>query len=120
MQTKGLEFFYASDLEDYGLTEDGEPFIGHVFRVTAEDANGNRWTHSSHFPGVAVIDSEWGRGFKDIRPQAIAAAERLVTRCKAAPVLNPMHWNEDRPAYGSAAYLAYGMADDLAWEREQG
>ena len=28
-------------------------------------------------------------------------------------------WQDTRPAYGSEAYIAYGAADDLAWEREQ-
>jgi hypothetical protein len=28
-------------------------------------------------------------------------------------------WQDTRPAYGSEAYIAYGAADDLAWERAQ-
>lgn len=28
-------------------------------------------------------------------------------------------WQDTRPEYGSEAYIAYGAADDLAWERAQ-
>lgn len=30
------------------------------------------------------------------------------------------NWEETRPGYGSAAYIAYGQADDLALESMEG
>ena len=120
MKTKGLEFYYASDLKNFGRTEDGEDFIGEVYRVFAQDERGNRWVHSSQFPGVAKFENEWCVGFNDIRVQAVEACERLLECIKKADTLNMMWWSESRPAYGSEAYLDYGMADDLALEREEG
>lgn len=120
MKTAGLEFYYASDLKSFGRTEDGEDFIGEVYRVFAEDANGNRWAHSSQFPSVVRFENEWCVGFNDIREQSITACERLVERVKKADSLNMIWWTESRPAYGSNGYLEYGMADDLALEKEEG
>ena len=120
MKTAGLEFFYASDLKSFGRTEDGEDFIGEVYRVIAQDARGNHWAHNSQFPSVVRFENEWCVGFKDVKSQAIAACERLLVRIKKSDTLNMMWWSESRPAYGSEAYLEYGMADDLALERKEG
>lgn len=120
MKTKGLEFYYASDLKNFGFTEDGEDFIGEVYHVFAQDERGNCWIHNSQFPGVVKFENEWCVGFSDIRPQAIEACERLVKRIKKSDTLNMIWWSRSRPAYGSEAYLEYGMADDLALERAEG
>jgi hypothetical protein len=120
MQTKGLKFFYVSDLKDYGFTEDCEPFIGEVYSVCAEDVNGNRWMHNVHYNGVTKYMNDFGVGFADNRPAAIAECERLIRRCNAATKLNMMFWEATHPAYGSVAYVEYGAAEELAWEREQG
>lgn len=54
-----------------------------------------------------------------------AAAEKLATRLGARlrdlgklPVGFDL-WPQGRPVYGSDAYVEYGQADDLAWERRQ-
>lgn len=120
MKTTGLEFFYASDLKSFGRTEDGEDFIGEVYRVFAEDAKGNRWVHSSQFPSVVRFENEWCVGFNDIREESIAACERLIERVKKATSLNMIWWCETRPAYGSQAYLEYGQEYDLTLERLEG
>ena len=120
MKTAGLEFFYASDLKSFGRTEDGEDFVGEVYRVIAQDARGNRWAHSSQFPSVVKFENEWCVGFKDIREESIAACERLIKRITKSTELNMMWWSQSRPAYGSQAYMDYGMADDLALEKLEG
>ena len=120
MKAAGLEFFYQSDLKSYGLTEDGEDFIGEIFIVYAENERGDRWQHRTRFNGVRVEHSEWGTGFIDTRSQAEECCMFLIDRFEKSDHLWDKLWSEARPAYGSDAYIEYGQADDLAWERQQG
>jgi hypothetical protein len=120
MKTTGLNFFYLSDLKKFGVTEDGEDFIGEIFIVYAEDGNGNRWAHKARFNGVKVEESEWGTGFVDTRENARRCCDFLVNRFRNSDRLWGSMWSEARPAYGSEAYIEYGQADDLAWEKEMG
>jgi len=57
----------------------------------------------------------------DLRHQmAVAQRQADALNARAAAGKLPVafeRWQEARPVYGSDAYLAYGMADDLAWER---
>lgn len=119
MKAAGLEFFFGSDLKKYGITEDGEDFIGEIFIVYAEDAHGNRWAHRTRFDGVKVESNEYGTGFMDIRERARRNCEFLVKHFQKSDRLWDRMWEQARPAYGSDAYIEYGQADDLAWEREQ-
>lgn len=120
MKAADYKFFYLSDLKKYGVTEDGDDFIGELFIIYAEDARGNRWAHRAKFDGVKVEQSEWGTLFKDNREQARKACQYLIDRFEKSNKLWAAMWEEARPAYGSDAYVEYGQADDLAWEKAQG
>lgn len=112
-----LTFAIASDLYRAGYTDDGQEFIAEVFYVVAENDHGDRWEHTSRFPGCKVDGDEWGTGFADIRPEATAKAARLLARIEAAGGrIDLAHWRAGRPVYGSDAYVAYGADDDRAWE----
>jgi hypothetical protein len=100
-------FEIVSDLHDFGRQEDGIPFIGEMYYVQATYADGHRLDHFARFSGCRVeYDDLDGRNvFIDSREQAKAAVERLLNRIlEAGGALNPVHWNEGRPVYGSASY----------------
>lgn len=113
------QFQVVSDLYLAGRTEDGEDFTAEVYYVVAEDERGNRWAHVSRFAGAEASRDEDGFWhFADVREASVAEANRLCARIEAAGgVINHAHWSSMRPAYGSAAYVAYGRADD--WQAEQ-
>jgi len=87
---------------------------GHIFGtaalVVAEDADGNRRSI------VVGVD----RYAENVEPRAEAQAAALTLRLASGrlPVAFE-RWTAERPAYGSAAYEAYGAADDIAREREE-
>jgi hypothetical protein len=116
-----LDFAVCSDLYVAGRTEDGEDYTAEVYFVVAEDARGNRWRHHASFPGAGTpeYDEEgFGPYFADVRESAKAEADKLLARIVAAGGrIDLAHWSEDRPAYGSAAYQAYGAFND--WYEEQ-
>ena len=120
MKAAGLKFFYLSDLKKYGITEDGDDFIGEKFFVYAENAHGDRWVHRAAFDGVRLEHHEDGTAYMDNRPQARKACQFLVDRFEKSDHLWDKLWSECRPAYGSEAYIEYGAADDIVWERAQG
>ena len=112
------ELSYASDLKEFGHTSDGHPFIGETYYVIATDDAGNRWILKQRFDGVKVTTDEQGeKYFEDTRAWAGAACRTMIMRAKARGYINLAHWSQDRPVYGSEAYIAYGQADDVAWER---
>ena len=113
------QFSVVSDLYLAGRTEDGADFTAEVYYVVAEDARGNRYAHVSRFPGAdASRDDDGYWHFADVREASAAEATRLCARIEAAGgVIDHAHWSPMRPAYGSAAYMAYGAADD--WHEEQ-
>lgn len=117
MDITGMQVYFASDLKDYGRTEDGTPFIGEVFFVEVEDLRGNRWRHNARFDGVRKEEFEEGTAYMDSRPEAREECERLVARIQRAGRINRDLWSEAPPAYGSDAYQEYGQAEELAWER---
>lgn len=118
---KALTFAVVSDLYLAGRTEDGLDYTAEVYFVQAEDAQGNRWNHRARFVGCKVHHDDEGFGyvhFEDIRDDAKAQADRLLARIHAARgAINLAHWDEARPAYGSAAYQDYGQYND--WMEEQ-
>jgi hypothetical protein len=120
MNIKDCQVYWASDLKSYGFTEDGEDFIGEVFSVYIENPNGDRWVLGQHWDGVRKEASEWGTAFIDIRPEVRTLLDALVVTIRAVNEINMARWSESRPAYGSRAYMDYGQAEDLAWERDQG
>ena len=117
MNIAGMQVYFASDLKDYGRTEDGTPFIGEVFFIEVENKRGDRWRLNRSFDGVRKEQWEEGVVYMDARPAARAQCERMVERIKAVGTINMAHWYQGRAAYGSEAYFEYGAAEELAWER---
>jgi hypothetical protein len=113
-----LDLGVVPDLYSAGLTEDGEDYIAEKYYILAEDQHGNRWTHGKNFLGAKRCEDEDGFGYEDVREVALAAAEKLLQKIRSAGAIDLDYWHEDRPAYGSAAYCAYGQADDVAWEKK--
>ena len=120
MNIAGMEVYYASDLKDYGYTEDGERFVGEVFYVEVENKRGDRWRHHQLFDGVRKEHWEEGVAYVDDRPAARGRASRLVEDILRREAINLDHWYQARCRYGSAAYMDYGQAEDLALERMEG
>lgn len=93
-----------------GLTEDGEEFIGVIFRVQITASNGQRWIHTQGFDGVTSEEFEDSGVlvFSDNQEEAGEAAEALAakvrTHLEEGGKLDPFHWMEADPAYGSQAY----------------
>lgn len=112
----------VSDLKKFGVQDDGQDFIGEVIYVQVTFPNGDRYVHNHSWDGAAVEYCEEAgcNFFPDIRPAAYEAAERLAARVRVAESINLSYWVQDRPVYGSRAYIEYGRAEDLAWEKEQG
>jgi hypothetical protein len=107
----------ASDLYDAGKDEEGRPFYAEVYYVVAEDDDGNRLRHKVSFPGALRMEGHDFVAFHDVRKEALAKAERLAARVRAACLLDSRYWSEIDPAYGSKAYLAYGQHNEVMRER---
>lgn len=107
-----LEISAVSDLFNYGMTEDGEAFIAERFYIMAEADNGQRWVHTARFDSVVKSygdeDCDGMVFFEDHRQEASDKAEALAVRIRlfmnAGGKLDPMHWIESDPRYGSDAY----------------
>jgi hypothetical protein len=107
-----LEISAVSDLFNYGMTEDGTPFIAERYFIEAEATNGQRWIHTARFDSVVKVDGgEECDGmvfFEDHRQEASdkceALAERIRLFMNAGGKLDPVHWIESDPRYGSNAY----------------
>ena len=113
------QLFYNSDLKSYGYTEDGEEYIGEQYYVGLEDKRGNRWRHHVFYDGVRVITDEDGIGFADTRPEAMESCRRFIDLIRRTGEVNLQYWIQDRPVYGSSAYMDYGQEDDIEWEKER-
>lgn len=115
-----LTFCIASDLFQYGVGDDGQPFIGEFYYIQAEDDYGNRWNHHHRFHGCAPCQVDDGDGtatlFQDVRADAYVNATRLLDRIQQTGDINLAYWDEARPAYGSPAYQDYGVFNDLMQE----
>jgi hypothetical protein len=85
---------------------------GETFFVVAEAASGRRWQHDHAFTTTSM-NGDGGCGER---------AERLRARIERAYAsgrkLNPRHWREVDPAYGSDAYVAQDI-DAQRCERER-
>jgi len=110
-----------SDLHNFGIQEDGIPFIGEVFFVLVESKDGDRYVHGKRFLGVKVKCDKYGFNcFIDAREQAQKHAERLADAVKSCGKIDLLYWNSVRPAYGSNAYIDYGQYDDIMSEKAEG
>ncbi len=116
-----MTFEIATDLFIAGRTEDGREFFAECYFVMGTDTKtGDRIRHEVTFNGTKrEVDEEGCPHFPDMREEAMAKAERLLTRVQAAPVINMAFWREERPVYGSRAYQAYGMHNDWAEEQHE-
>lgn len=98
--------------------EDGSEFTASVFYIIATDERtGRRFAHdhsikSAHAVSEYDADGEWFGGVASYRPEALAKAEALLAKMRAAQeagtFVTPVgraHWNEIYPVYGSPAYL---------------
>lgn len=105
-----MEFAVRSDLvEATRSTEDGVPAYGLRFYVVAEDAEGRRWAHSwAALNGEVYRHPDGFNGFTEDNGKAERQAEALCARITKAydegRQLDPAHWTEIDPAYGSAAF----------------
>ena len=117
MNIAGMQVYFASDLKDYGRTEDGTPFIGEVFFIEVENKRGDRWRLNRSFDGVRKEQWEEGVVYMDARPAARAQCEKLVDAIKRKGVIDIQRWYQAPCAYGSEAYMDYGQAEELAWEK---
>jgi hypothetical protein len=112
-----IEFFAHTDIVIIGTNPEAADYtnprgniFGHSAHVVAEDKNGNR----------CRLHVATSRFEDDVLPQA----ERLAAALNARLALGKLpvgfgSWSADRPAYGSAAYEAYGAFDDLMVERRE-
>jgi len=116
-----LQLGIASDLYLAGYTVDGDEYIAEVYFISAEDDLGNRWSNGGWKGAKAGVDEETGEPyFMDAREGAKAAAQRLLNRMYMVGEVDFDFWREDRPAYGSVAYVQYGQADEVAHEKKVG
>lgn len=112
---KPVNFFAATDMVVVGYNPEmadydnprGELY-GYVSYCYAESASGDR----------TCISVASGRREADCLPHAERMAEALNARLASGKLpVNFESWESARPAYGSDAYVKYGAADDLEWER---
>ena len=120
MNIKDCDVGFASDLKDYGYTEDGEKFIGEVFYVYVTTKRGDRWVHETSYPGVRVHHGPEGQiAFEDTRNNARAWCEYIVGRIRARGWIDFARWSRTDPVYGSDAYMEYGADADFQRERQE-
>ena len=110
-----VKFFAFTDIVTVGINSEmadysnprGEIY-GSAGYVYAEDSKGNRLRQrvSTHYSDSVALSAA--------QRVANALNRRLATG--KLPV-GFTHWDVARPAYGSDAYVEYGAADDLEWER---
>ena len=91
-----LQFFVRDDVFHDGRDECGHPVERLAYYVVAEEPSGRRWAHSRVFTDEGV----WKRGEKN-SAEMLARIERAYA---AGRPLDPAHWEEIDPAYGSDAY----------------
>lgn len=122
-------FGITSYLHKFGITEDGEDFIGEILFITAERTDGTRYAHDATFPTAKEAFDDNGPSFLDLREDARSRVEKLLERIKDAhgvmlspdTTLNPDFWTEIAPAYGSKAYVDMDMEGVYAeLERREG
>lgn len=93
-----------ADLVKVGVTEDGEDIVRELFRVACVNSFGDRF--ESHFSTFNKSDAARHRN------KVVIALHRE----KADP-FKSSKWFRGHAVYGSAAYTAYGQADEVAWEK---
>lgn len=121
MRIVDMDVSYSSDLARFGYTDDGHEFIGEAYYIQVTDNVGNRWILDRRFAGVIVhYDDECGQHFEDVRPAVKEFCEKLVEKIRQHGKIDLSLWRQGHPVYGSRAYVAYGQAEDLRLEMQEG
>ena len=121
MKVSFHEVTIVSNLYEAGRQDDGVPFVAESYFLQVTKPNGDRLDHHVSFPGCKVgFDEDGWPFFEDIRAKQLRRALRLRRAIRRAGRIDLRLWSAGRPVYGSAAYVQYGSADDLALEREEG
>lgn len=94
-----------SDLVNVGVNEDGEDIVRELFRVACVNSFGDRY--ESRFSSFNKSDVSRHRN------KVVIALHRE----KADPRKSEK-WCRGHAVYGSAAYTAYGQAEEVAWEKD--
>lgn len=94
-----------TDLYHAGYTEDGSPYHAECYSIVIEREDGKRLSHNVSFKGCfAHTDEEGYSYFSDIRKEALAKAEHLLSRINEAKYINLDYWFEVEARYGSEYY----------------
>ncbi len=114
---KPIAFFAHSDIVATGTNPEMADYTnprgtiyGMAAYVVAEDADGSR----------CRMHVATGCRDADVLPAAERLAEALTARLAAGKLpIGFDRWEDCRPAYGSAAYVAFGQYDDIELERRE-
>ena len=112
---KANKLFFNSNTWLYlaGTDECGSELHHEAYCVQAEDERGNRWSHDytfrlSEFIKKAEGDTFMGRELLELTVEKLC--DKMKLHLQNGGKLNPDHWEEDEPCYGSDAYCdAYGF-----------
>jgi len=103
-----IELEVRSDLYVAGHDEEGQPYTAESYKILATFKNGERLVFEKHYPGCEAERFEdegfSGTYFKDVREQALAAAERQMTQFEKDGAIYRSMWSEHEPMYGTPAY----------------
>ena len=80
--------YVRSDLHQYGHDDDGSPFIGEVYYIVCEYADGTRFSYDERWHGCEVEayfdeDGYPCQCFGDVRPKALRAARKVLNRMRS-------------------------------------
>lgn len=92
-----MQVFVRDDLIQTGWTEDGDVALKRRHYVVAETPNGARFAHDRVFVGHLHGDDEAAQ-------DAAALLTKVEAHLAIGGKLDPDHWNEVDPRYGSEAY----------------
>jgi hypothetical protein len=114
---KPVNFFAATDIvvigTNYEMADYDNPrghIHGYAAYVVAEDKSGNR---RRFYTDTARFES-------DVLPKTERLAAALNARLASGKLpVGFDRWSDDRPAYGSDAWQAYGEYDELMLERRE-
>ena len=93
------------DLYLAGKDEFGHDYNAECYSIVITRLDGHRMAHDITWYGCETGTTEDGfTGFGDVRKEAKANADALVTRIEEAGIVDDAHWAEIDPAYGSDYY----------------
>jgi hypothetical protein len=108
MNIAGFDICVYTDIRQYGYTEDGEPDLRAVFKISVTGDHGERWILNRAIETVVPdVDEDGYPYLRSIYDEAEAKANRLAERIQAAGVIDEALWHFD-PVYCSPAYEAAG------------